>query len=140
MLVQLIYASTPITVVSSTVLDFIPGAIIENAKHDITGMLISTPTCYVQILEGERKAVNQLYQNIVKDNRHINCTILRYASIPNKEFKDWSMIHTNLHELKSAYIDAIFDEVDISPEHITSVQSLSLIRYVAARVIVDNNL
>lgn len=62
-----------------------------NQAHEITGLLVATDHQFLQVLEGPREALNQLYLRIVQDPRHRNCIILTYHKLVRRGFEAWSM-------------------------------------------------
>ena len=71
-------------------------AILEAAKRNnmadgITGALLFNPKYFVQVLEGDRKAVTQTFCRIAKDPRHSDHVILEARAIDKRRFADWSM-------------------------------------------------
>lgn len=63
-----------------------------NSKNEITGVLYYGNGYFVQCLEGEEKAVYDVFYNrIVKDSRHQNCEILSYKPVDELLFQRWSM-------------------------------------------------
>ena len=84
MLVSLLYASRT----ESEIDEALVNSILEhsrtyNLEHGITGILCaySPGNVFLQLLEGSRTAVNQLYGNIVRDPRHTDVTVLHYGEI-----------------------------------------------------------
>jgi hypothetical protein len=130
MFIQLIYVSSPVDEVTQAVRDFIPVAHEKNTEHDITGMILSGKKFYLQVLEGKKEAVNQLYRNIVRDRRHSNCTLLRYTETKTREFSEWSMIHTTEEEIQTSYISPTILPNEITPTTISGIQALTLLRRV----------
>lgn len=63
----------------------------ENPKRFITGFLCFNNKFFVQVIEGPSNHVNQLYQNICKDSRHHEITIMEYKRITQRNFFNWSM-------------------------------------------------
>ena len=64
---------------------------IENKLSEITGVLCSGEGIFLQVLEGERSAVNKLYVTICKDQRHTDIELLNYEEIKDRVFYAWSM-------------------------------------------------
>jgi hypothetical protein len=62
-----------------------------NVRFEITGMLICLPESFIQLIEGPKAHIAQLYQNIQKDKRHLRVTTLREAPINHRFFPDWAM-------------------------------------------------
>lgn len=126
--VQLIYVSVPVQEVSIATSEFIPVAEVENRNHNITGLLVSGPSFYLQVLEGPRLSVSQLYKNILKDNRHTSPVLLRYTEIKHREFENWSMVHMTEDELRSSYISPTMLPQQITPSSISGIQAITLLR------------
>ena len=86
MLVRLLYASRASeTIDAALVGSILRGSEARNREHGITGILCSYPEggVFLQALEGARREVNALYGNIVRDTRHRDVTLLRYAGVPH---------------------------------------------------------
>ena len=62
-----------------------------NHSLGVSGMLVYDDDCFIQVLEGEELAVNEIYDKISKDKRHTNIRLLYRGIEQNKEFEDWSM-------------------------------------------------
>jgi len=63
----------------------------NNGRLGITGMLLYGNNTFVQILEGEEKAVHELIGKIKRDPRHADFHVLKKKTIDRREFADWSM-------------------------------------------------
>ena len=63
----------------------------NNAEAGITGMLLYKDGNYMQVLEGEEKAVRDLYARIRRDPRHLGIVTLVEGRRDNRCFGDWSM-------------------------------------------------
>jgi hypothetical protein len=63
----------------------------SNHANDVTGVLCSGDGIFLQVLEGERSAVNKLYVDICKDQRHSDIELLHYEEITDRAFYAWSM-------------------------------------------------
>ena len=92
MLIQLTYASR----VSSNlgpmdVKDILRSSQRNNEAIDVTGALCLSNGIFLQQLEGDRMAVNQLYHRILKDPRHQDPAVLDFAEITSRRFTSWSM-------------------------------------------------
>lgn len=85
--------------VSEATRDFTPDALAEllrlartaNAQRAITGMLLYHGGRFIQLLEGEREAVERLYRHIERDPRHRGSRILWQSDIDARSFGQWSM-------------------------------------------------
>lgn len=65
----------------------------HNRQVHVTGLLLHTPEGrFLQILEGEKGDVRQLYyQNIQFDHRHYRCQVLGEGGCAARSFADWNM-------------------------------------------------
>jgi hypothetical protein len=66
---------------------------INNKISEISGVLCSGEGVFLQVLEGERSAVNKLYVDICKDQRHIDIELLHFEEVTERAFYAWSMDH-----------------------------------------------
>lgn len=87
-----IYTSTPAKMLTEAELQELMEVAREaNSRFEVTGMLICLPESYIQLIEGPKFHIEQLYQNIQQDKRHLRVTTLRQASIETRFFADWAM-------------------------------------------------
>ena len=63
----------------------------NNPKIEVGGVLYFSNNFFFQCLEGEQDVVNQLYQNISTDSRHVNIQTLSVERIEQRRFSNWSM-------------------------------------------------
>lgn len=102
MLVQLLYVSRAVgpqtTAMTSAILST---AQLFNKAAGITGVLCQGQGFFLQWLEGQRSAVNQLYSRILVDKRHQDVEILHFSEIAKRGYPDWSMAHVNLSDADS---------------------------------------
>lgn len=98
-----------------------------NAANAISGMLCYGDDRFIQYLEGEREAVNELYARIMADTRHRKLLLLEYRSIRKRLFKDWSMgfVEADSATLKISGGKAL---EGFQVETLTAEQSVSLIK------------
>ncbi len=90
---QLIYTSTPTTVLSPADLEALAlqsGRF--NRTVDITGVLLYGSGRFLQLLEGQPDVVEDLYFNkIVHDPRHTDCKVLLSLHHVQRLLPDWGM-------------------------------------------------
>lgn len=99
MLIQLIYRSVPVIQPAIATAEFVPVALKTNEVLDITGMILADKNGYIQVLEGEKDHVDELYKSILADPRHTDVRMIRYMPIPEREFSTWSMRHVRVKSL-----------------------------------------
>jgi hypothetical protein len=62
-----------------------------NEQHYITGALVYGDNHFLQVIEGEEKAVTTLYQRIARDYRHKQVVKLADNPIQQRRFAQWAM-------------------------------------------------
>ena len=72
----------------------------KNLKLNITGLLLCVGNSFVQVLEGQKEIVQDLYNKISKDPRHTQCRILFEGTTPERLFSQWNM---NFLQMDDAY-------------------------------------
>lgn len=65
----------------------------RNTREDMTGLLFFTTSHFVQYIEGDSKAVNELYRDLMSDTRHTDLSLLVYGSIDKRMFASWKMAY-----------------------------------------------
>lgn len=104
MLVELLYCSVSETPQLTNVdLDHIlASARRRNALEKITGMLLYYRGEFVQILEGEKKSVENMYEKFIgPDPRHTALNKVHQNTISHRSFSEWSMGFVGTAEIES---------------------------------------
>ncbi|GAA4428704.1 BLUF domain-containing protein [Acidovorax lacteus] len=92
MLIQLIYASRASRVLGpADIKDILGASQRNNARAGVTGALCLHDGIFLQLLEGDRSAVNVLYHRLLQDPRHRDPAVLDLCEIPHRRFTGWSM-------------------------------------------------
>ena len=94
-----------------------------NHENQITGCLLYNNNEFLQILEGEKKVVMDLFESIKKDKRHSNVMLLALDYKNDKMFDEWSMA---FHEIDGSEQDkkifsdniAAFSEITDKPTQV----------------------
>ncbi|MGB1091421.1 MAG: BLUF domain-containing protein [Oceanobacter sp.] len=102
----------------------------NNQGQGICGMLSYEQQFFLQALEGERSAVNELYLDIADDPRHDSIEILSYEEIEKPVFGDWQMgfapASERFYNLLNEVGASRFDPASFSPEQaLTFLKQLS---------------
>lgn len=74
--------------------------ILENARHrnsiqNITGCLIHFSGGFIQLIEGEKDDVLDLFEKIKEDPRHEEVNLFSQDVIKERSFPDWGMLYLN---------------------------------------------
>jgi hypothetical protein len=103
MLVRLLYASRATTPLNSSVQESIlEQSRAHNPKAGITGVLCFSDDVFIQVLEGGRDEVCELYNTIVRDGRHQQVRILSFEEIRERRFGSWTMGQVNLAKVNAS--------------------------------------
>lgn len=105
MLVRCLYASRARQPLVPAVTD----AILEQSRRNnpargITGLLCFVDDIFVQVLEGGRDPVCDLFATIVRDERHAGVRILVYEEIGERRFGHWNMGQVNIAKVNTALL------------------------------------
>lgn len=63
----------------------------KNTTLGVTGMLLYIDGSFLQILEGDRAAVEHLYDRIRQDDRHTDAMLLFRLEDQERQFDEWTM-------------------------------------------------
>ena len=82
----------------------------------ITGHLLYTEEVFVQCIEGPATAVEALWQNLQKDDRHHDVVLLSRSTETARRFGDWSMAFSSYAHFNKYAIPGFFpvDEAGMS--------------------------
>jgi hypothetical protein len=121
MLVRLMYASRAAPSVDAEELQtLLRQSRSGNAKLGVTGVLCYSGGVFMQVLEGGRSAVNQLYRRIAGDPRHTQVELLAYREIAERRFAGWSMGMVDLSRLNPALLLKYSEEAKLDPSAMTA--------------------
>ena len=104
MLVELLYCSaSAVPKLANADLDqILASARWRNLAQDITGMMIYYRGEFVQILEGRKKSVQNVYEKFIcPDPRHMAINKVLENTISHRSFNDWSMGFVGAPEIES---------------------------------------
>lgn len=63
----------------------------KNGEIDVTGVLLYSKTKFIQVLEGDKDEILNLYDKIKEDDRHRNVMFLSLRAIKKRDFPSWQM-------------------------------------------------
>ncbi len=103
-LVALTYVSIAVAEWGASALDRIRHVSARhNARLDVTGLLICSAGSFLQLIEGEERAVINTFNRIEQDPRHTDITVVDWRFIVDRHFGQWRM---TTRELGRADADA----------------------------------
>lgn len=93
---RLIYCSRPVAPTRGDLKGILEACERNNPVSHVTGMLLFTSDCFVQLLEGGRGAVNACFQKISRDRRHDDIEVVSSGPIDFRLFERWSMHYVSI--------------------------------------------
>ncbi|WP_291208007.1 BLUF domain-containing protein [Hyphomonas sp.] len=128
MLVRCLYASRPIEPLTGPFLD----TILEQSRKNnpalgITGLLCVSRDLFIQVIEGGRDEVCELFNAIVRDDRHQQVRLLIYEEITERQFGNWTMAQVNISKLNPAMLLKYFKRAELDPFSASGKATLSLL-------------
>lgn len=127
MLYQLVYVSEAATEVTDGVLkDILASSRKNNPKKNVTGLLLYQNGRFVQVLEGPKEAVEEIYSVIEKDARHEHVRVMITNEIAQREFGNWEMGFAHTDDDSSNHLQGISDfmDQDVTQEEIFQQKSI----------------
>lgn len=95
-MIQLAYtsiASKPMSKIE--LLKLLQSARVFNSLNGVTGVLLYKDQSFFQVIEGQKKIMTNLLDNIIKDPRHFNLKVLYERETMRRDFGMWSMGFAN---------------------------------------------
>jgi len=128
MLVRCLYASRPLEPLSGAFVD----SILEQSRKNnpaigITGLLCVSKDLFIQVIEGGRDEVCDLFNAIVRDDRHQQVRLLIYEEISERQFGNWTMAQVNITKLNPAMLLKYFKRAELDPFSSSGRATLSLL-------------
>lgn len=134
MLVRLLYASRardPIT--NETIASILSQSRKNNPESGVTGVLcVCHGGVFIQVLEGGRDEVNQLYSKVLHDSRHTDVTLLDYAEIAERRFSGWRMGRVDLDKVNTAVVLKYSEKPRLDPFGMSGTVALKLLEELAS--------
>lgn len=91
-LIHLIYVSSATAACDAVELEkILVSSARNNTPLQVTGMLLYAQGNFMQVLEGEEEAIDEIYARIAKDPRHDGLFVIEREPIEQRAFDQWSM-------------------------------------------------
>jgi hypothetical protein len=128
MLVRLLYASRAASALTSAKIDtIVEQSHRNNPPRGITGLLCFVDDIFVQVLEGGRDAVSELFMKIAADDRHHSMRLLSFTEIGERRFGHWHMGQVNIARVNSALLLKYNKTPALDPFSATAQATMSLL-------------
>lgn len=133
MLVRCLYASRAAQPLTAPVLD----EILEQSRRNnpdlgVTGLLCVAENTFIQVLEGGRDQVCDLYNAIVRDSRHEQVRLLVYEEIAQRAFASWTMGQVNVARTNPALLLKYFTRARLDPFESSGKSTLAFLTELVA--------
>lgn len=121
-LARLIYYSRPCPENKDRDVDAIlASSLRRNPARHVTGMLLSHPDYFIQVLEGGEQAVTETFVRIAADPRHRSVTMVMCEEIRVRQFGCWAMRRiaaatVDRTRLLAFSANEVFDPATVSPD------------------------
>jgi Sensors of blue-light using FAD len=133
MLVRCLYVSRPVKPLTPDVLEpILDKSRLKNPARGITGLLCYQDHIFVQVLEGGRDAVSELYNTIVRDDRHTDVRLLDFEEIAERRFSNWKMGKVNIETINPGILLKYSETAELNPYTCSGKVTLALLLELAA--------
>ena len=128
MLVRCLYASRPAAPIDRQGLDEILAQCRKNnPRLGVTGLLCVTDNLFIQVLEGGRDEVCELYNAIAGDERHRQVRLLTYEEITERRFGSWTMGQVSIDKLNPSLLLKYFTRMELNPFECSGHSTMALL-------------
>jgi len=113
---------------------------INNERHNITGLLLFHAGAFLQVLEGDRRTISNLFEKkLVRDSRHKSVTLFHDEKIEQRQFTQWHLAYSDLNDpgasIPEAYRDLLKQRRSLFELTNNSQQALELVRQIHRSVL-----
>ena len=139
MLVRCLYASRPAKPLTRAVRDtLLDQSRRNNPKLGVTGLLCIADDIFIQVIEGGRDEVCDLFNTIVRDDRHTQVRLLIYEEISERQFGNWTMGQVDTDKINPAMLLKYFKRAKLDPFDCTGHATMALLNDLVASAAVLN--
>lgn len=103
----------------------------NNAELNICGMLCYENNYFLQVLEGERAAVTELFIEIADDPRHDDIELIGFDYIEKPVFTNWKMGYAGGSPIFQKLLEKL-DMEQFEPGRLTPHQTLAFLHHLSA--------
>jgi hypothetical protein len=108
----------------------------NNSARSISGLLHFNGAYFVQVLEGARADVSDIYHRIAADPRHINLILISGADARERIFPTWSMaLHEGIDDRSREVFLRYFSKERVDPETVNVDSLLDVLQDLSAEIV-----
>ncbi|MBI1360072.1 MAG: blue light sensor protein [Alphaproteobacteria bacterium] len=139
MLVRCLYASRAAAAAGNAMLDeILEQSRRKNPALGITGLLCVSGDVFIQVIEGGRDEVCDLFNSIVRDERHTHVRLLSYEEISERRFGAWTMGQVNAAKLNPSLLLKYFRRAELDPFDCSGAATLAMLGELVATAAIVN--
>ena len=128
MIVRCLYASRAAAPLKPAVIEgILEQSRTQNPPRGITGILCYSGDVFIQVLEGGRDEVCELFNSIVRDQRHTHVRLLAYDEIRERKFSNWTMGHVDLSRINPGLLLKYHEKAVLNPFACSSDATMALL-------------
>ena len=128
MLVRLLYASRAAQPITTDLMESIlTQSRARNPELGVTGILCYSGDTFMQVLEGGRRQVSNLYSAIVRDPRHVDVQLLHFEEVAERRFSNWTMGQVNLAKVNPSTLLRYSEKPVLDPFSVGGSVSMALL-------------
>jgi hypothetical protein len=140
MMIRLLYASRAAQALTPQLMeDILLVSRKNNIDLGITGVLCHSGNVFLQVLEGGRGPVNELYNRIAQDPRHNQVTVLHYEEVTERCFAGWTMGQVNVSKVNQSLLLKYSERPELDPFSVSGAVSMSLLQELIATASIGRN-
>ena len=132
MLVRLLYASRTVDTPEQTLTQILAASRDKNLQHGVTGVLVCGASVFLHVLEGNRRAVSDLYGHIQRDPRHTDIELLLLQDIGERRFGAWALGVVNMGQVNASTLLKYSEVPELDPYSVPGTTSLALMEDLVA--------
>jgi len=141
MIVRCVYASRAASALTPSMIeDILEKSRVNNPAHGITGILCYSGDVFIQVLEGARDEVCDLYNAIVRDQRHSNVRMLVFEEIRERKFCNWTMGHVDLSRVNPGLLLKYHERAVLDPFTCSGFATMALLDELVASAAVHTRM
>lgn len=92
-------------------------AVLCNLSWEITGALLFTGTYFAQVLEGRQSAIDQLMDNLIRDDRHEAIVIVERSPLARRQFASWSLAYFGPSQFVNRHVTRLLNTPPSQQNH-----------------------
>lgn len=128
MLVRCLYASRVTKPLAPNLFDSIMDQSCKNnPSRGLTGLLCFTKNIFLQVIEGGRDEVNQLFFAIARDDRHHDVRLLAFDEVSQRRYSNWTMGQVDLDNVNADLILKYSEKPELNPFACSGHATLALL-------------